>query len=100
MIDLGIVRHGHALAYGWHHGFGRRWLPNSIQHLIVHLWNWQSCRWLGHNWMPDFDELRTVLEEDETGILYDWSEVQHRVCGSCCKREKLYSWPEDTRSES
>lgn len=49
MEDLGIVRHHHWLLYGWHHGFGRGWLPDVVQRVIVHAWNVASCRLLGHD---------------------------------------------------
>lgn len=49
MRDSGIVRHRHWLLYGWHHGFGRGWLPDAVQHAIVHAWNVTSCRLLGHD---------------------------------------------------
>lgn len=63
---MGLVRHGHALLYGWDHGFGM-WLPYPIQRLIVGAWNRVTCSTLGHG---------TLVQEEQGG----------RVgCTNCCR---------------
>jgi hypothetical protein len=49
--DMGIVRLGRWLAWGYRHGLMIR--PHWLAHLIVKKWNAASCRLFGHEWMSD-----------------------------------------------
>lgn len=65
MRRQGIVKiDEHALGYGWGFGFGHRWLPHLVQHLIVSTWNRFACwRW-GHRTIgPFYEDGELVLDK-------------------------------------
>lgn len=83
LLDFGLcVHHGkHSLCWGWHHGFGRGWMPAALMRTIVHLWNPVACRIDGHNWMPDIGEI-THETEDDDGVM-TMHGIVHDVCTNC-----------------
>ena len=71
MREMGLVLYHHHLLYGWKHGFGCGWLPRWVQHAIVHVFNWTTCRLFGH----DVLDLRSAKEFRD----------RVPVCVACCK---------------
>lgn len=69
--DVGLAFYKHHLVYGWKHGFGYGWLPMPIQHAIVSVWNWTTCRLLGHDWFGPWPD----------------TPITKKTCSACCKEE-------------
>jgi hypothetical protein len=69
--SLGLILRKHSLLYGHNHG-RFRWLPGPIKYPIVHIFNWITCRLLGH------EILGPLLFND--GYIYQ------PTCTSCCKK--------------
>ena len=76
---MGLVRHGHWLAYGLEHGVGM-WLPYAVQRRIVHTWNVISCATFGHGPLFQDEEggaivccncIRSVNDPGE-GVIRTW----------------------------
>lgn len=61
------------LVYRLRGGFGHRWLPAKVQHVITAIWNPVACHFYGH----DF------LDEDR---LFGNGKI---VCTACCKEWKV-----------
>jgi len=75
LLNSGISRLGHHLAYRYKGGFGYRWMPYEIQNIVVAIWNNISCRLFGH---------------DPTGeIPGDLPDSKINVCSACCKELPL-----------
>ena len=71
---LGVSRSGHHLVYG-PDGFGAKWIPRTVQRIIVMSWNNISCSLFGH---------------DPTGeIPGDLPDSKMNVCSACCKELPL-----------
>jgi hypothetical protein len=63
---MGLVRHGHWLAYGLDQGVAM-WLPRPVQRAVVTLWNRVSCSLMGHG---------PVIQDEPDGPV---------VCCQCCR---------------
>lgn len=65
-----VFTHFGKLGYGWKHGFGCGWIPESWQRGFVKVWNLVACFLLGHN--------RYQIEASDGFEALDF-------CASCCK---------------
>ena len=84
--DLGIVKHGKALAYG---SAGRfKWLPFRVQRLIVSTWNHITCVYYGHTGL--------MLTEDNKMIIF--GSENYPICANCSKEIKEFKNDEVVRA--
>lgn len=66
--DMGLVRIGRHLGWGYKHGIGAKW-PRWFKSVIVTTWNKISCFVWGHDWF---------------GPIPEWDVP--KTCTACCKR--------------
>lgn len=76
--NLGIVKHGKALAYGTAGRF--KWLSHHIQGLIVGTWNHITCKYYGHTGL--------MLSDDKKMIIFGTE--KYPICTNCSKEVKEF----------